>query len=582
MKPLSEKSRQGFTLIELLVTLSIVGVLSTTAIITLNPAELIAQSRDAVRISDLSTINSALGIYNTDVNGGSFGSSTVVYTSLPDTDSTCASYLASLPATSTVTYHCASTSTLRNADGTGWIPVDFTKITFGNPLPSLPVDPINTTAGCGNYYTYTPATNPTSWELTAAMASTKYSAKLGNVHTAGTAQGITPAAVTGRCGAATSTPGGAGGTYSWIPGLSAAPTRPADVTGPNGYGDYNGTSLEIWIMVLDADNVPVAGATIDCSAAGSGNHYYGPFNSPTGSDGVASCNIGTSEVGSKSVTITVTLPGGGTFTVHPTDEATHTTEEYAVFTPSETADNSSVAVVPTSLPADGYSQTVLTLTALDADHNPVPYAATGCNGSYLIDRAYQYVGTTTLPDAPVPEGGPPNGGFYRIGDSRLTGVDGTMQCTMSSDVVRDAWINAGFTSIWPNNPPATTYTPEGTTTIYDIYQGGYVANFTTPNPETPATHTFEVDTSSTPAGNPITATITLKDYLGNGLQGIPIGCTASGSVYDVSEPVQETDVNGLLQCQFWGDAGSATIGANVEPLIFGGRPLDGVTVEFTP
>src|ERR1035437_851165 len=103
MKSLSPKSQRGFTLIELLVVMSIVGVLATTVIMTLNPAELIAQSRDAVRISDLSTIDSALGIYQTDVIGGTFGSSTVVYTSLPDSDPGCANQTG-LPAGPT--YHC--------------------------------------------------------------------------------------------------------------------------------------------------------------------------------------------------------------------------------------------------------------------------------------------------------------------------------------------------------------------------------------------------------------------------------------------------------------------------------------------
>jgi prepilin-type N-terminal cleavage/methylation domain-containing protein len=79
--------RSSFTLIELLIVLAIVTILSVVVIVTLNPAELLRQSRDSNRLSDLATLNSALGMYNTDI-GGSMGSSSVVYISIPDTTST--------------------------------------------------------------------------------------------------------------------------------------------------------------------------------------------------------------------------------------------------------------------------------------------------------------------------------------------------------------------------------------------------------------------------------------------------------------------------------------------------------------
>ncbi|HEY4526144.1 MAG TPA: prepilin-type N-terminal cleavage/methylation domain-containing protein, partial [Candidatus Paceibacterota bacterium] len=49
--------RSSFTLIELLIVIAIVAILSTVVIITLNPAELLRQSRDSVRLSDLSLMN---------------------------------------------------------------------------------------------------------------------------------------------------------------------------------------------------------------------------------------------------------------------------------------------------------------------------------------------------------------------------------------------------------------------------------------------------------------------------------------------------------------------------------------------
>ncbi|KKW47096.1 MAG: hypothetical protein UY99_C0042G0007, partial [Parcubacteria group bacterium GW2011_GWA1_59_11] len=43
--------RSSFTLIELLVVIAIVAILSAVVIITLNPAELLKQSRDSNRLS---------------------------------------------------------------------------------------------------------------------------------------------------------------------------------------------------------------------------------------------------------------------------------------------------------------------------------------------------------------------------------------------------------------------------------------------------------------------------------------------------------------------------------------------------
>ncbi|MBI2888821.1 MAG: prepilin-type N-terminal cleavage/methylation domain-containing protein, partial [Candidatus Liptonbacteria bacterium] len=54
----SSKSAQekGFTLIELLVVIAIVAILAVVLILTLNPAQILAQSRDSTRISDLNTV----------------------------------------------------------------------------------------------------------------------------------------------------------------------------------------------------------------------------------------------------------------------------------------------------------------------------------------------------------------------------------------------------------------------------------------------------------------------------------------------------------------------------------------------
>lgn len=57
----SYKSKSGFTLIELLVVISIIGLLSSVVLASLNSAR--AKSRDAVRRSDLNQLRTALELY---------------------------------------------------------------------------------------------------------------------------------------------------------------------------------------------------------------------------------------------------------------------------------------------------------------------------------------------------------------------------------------------------------------------------------------------------------------------------------------------------------------------------------------
>jgi len=60
----TEFFQRGFTLIELLVVISIIGVLSTIAMTSLNAAR--AKARDAVRLSDMEQIRVALEMYKSD------------------------------------------------------------------------------------------------------------------------------------------------------------------------------------------------------------------------------------------------------------------------------------------------------------------------------------------------------------------------------------------------------------------------------------------------------------------------------------------------------------------------------------
>ena len=166
--------RRAFTLIELLVVIAIIAILAVVVVLVLNPAQLLAQSRDANRVSDMATLNSALNLYSTDQSGASgytMGSSSVVYASLPDASSTSCTDLG-LPAMPTgYAWGCTTPQALRNASSSGWVPVDLKAISSGSPLGSLPIDPVNSSSS-RLFYTYT--TNGTQYEVTASMESQKY------------------------------------------------------------------------------------------------------------------------------------------------------------------------------------------------------------------------------------------------------------------------------------------------------------------------------------------------------------------------------------------------------------------------
>ena len=100
------------------------------------------------------------------------GDLNTVYISLLDDSSDCSSYSAVIPPlASPWGYACVSASNLRNVDGSGWIPVDFTNLAISSPLSNLPVDPVNgIRSGDGlYYYVYVPG-----WELIANMESKKF------------------------------------------------------------------------------------------------------------------------------------------------------------------------------------------------------------------------------------------------------------------------------------------------------------------------------------------------------------------------------------------------------------------------
>jgi len=164
-----DEGERSFTLVELLIVIAILAVLAAAVVIVLNPAELVSQSRDSKRISDIKSIASAVDILIVDKTDPNLGDENFVFISLPDVNEDC-SGISGLPVLpSGWAYRCVSPSDLTKINGDGWIPVDFTTINGGSPLSYLPLDPKN---DINNFYQY--VSSDKKYEVQALFESVKF------------------------------------------------------------------------------------------------------------------------------------------------------------------------------------------------------------------------------------------------------------------------------------------------------------------------------------------------------------------------------------------------------------------------
>lgn len=162
-------TKKGFTLLELLIVIGILAILSTTIVLVINPAELLAKARDSQRISDLNTLKTAIAFYMTEKPDPFIGTYDQTYSHVSGVK--CA------------TTESSSASTTPDINGTGWIPINLASLPGGSPIGALPIDPSPTSkdAADGRYYVYLVNDAATGFKLISRMESTYYKTDPNNV-----------------------------------------------------------------------------------------------------------------------------------------------------------------------------------------------------------------------------------------------------------------------------------------------------------------------------------------------------------------------------------------------------------------
>lgn len=197
---MKHKKNSGFTLLELLIVIAILAVLSVALVLVLNPAETLKKSRDAQRISDLSTLKTAIGLYLTSVTtpqlaGGNWSAATTcqstvgtwasgnkMYYSYPNASGGGGAITngTTIDGTATATLTPNQVQTPSLVDGNGWLPINFNSIAGGSPISNLPVDPVNTVATLSApknsdlVYRFACSQSPIAYEIDATLESEAY------------------------------------------------------------------------------------------------------------------------------------------------------------------------------------------------------------------------------------------------------------------------------------------------------------------------------------------------------------------------------------------------------------------------
>ena len=178
--------QKGFTLIELIIVITILVLLGVVVVVLIDPAEILAQSRDSQRISDLASLKGATQLT---LAAGVPSTSFCYSTNPPETTSNATStnadtsqIFSSLTAGLTTGsgspgYNWTASTTAQSVTGTGWIQINYTTPSTGRALSNLPIDPTNTLAS-GYFYRWGCNYNGSlyQYEVDARLESAKYKA----------------------------------------------------------------------------------------------------------------------------------------------------------------------------------------------------------------------------------------------------------------------------------------------------------------------------------------------------------------------------------------------------------------------
>lgn len=309
------RRNNGFTLIELLIVIAIIAILAVVVVLVLNPGQLLAQGRDSNRLSDLGTVSNAISVYQTD-GFGPLGTADTVYVSIPDPAATSTAGdacqglgLTALP--SPWVYHCPASATAKNVNGTGWLPIDLTKISSGNPLTSLPVDPTDASSSC-LFYTYE-TNGTTQYEITAALESKKYGAggsenepaadggQYADMYEKGTSLTLLPLDIVSSTPSCASTANVAGGTSGGTVAYGITPGTPVNVS------STNGTPISLTFAGTAGVTVTIAGSN-ESGVYWSGNGATISIANPNGTTMVSGLT------GWSPYTVVTTTPTTGNYT----------------------------------------------------------------------------------------------------------------------------------------------------------------------------------------------------------------------------------------------------------------------------